>query len=72
MGFTWLNKLSDYTREYRCDQDCEYNGCPGHLAKFHLSHVTDTFHVEFHNGTVHLDPVQAELLLDFFKRLRAK
>lgn len=68
--FGWLSKLSPYEVAYTHDQDCKQSGCPSHIAKFTLNHVTDTFTVELDGQTIHLDGTEFAMLLDFAKRLK--
>jgi hypothetical protein len=67
--FSWIHKLHEYELEYTCDDDCVPQGCPGHIAKFKLWHVTDSFEIELHDQTIHLDGTQFAMILDFAKRL---
>jgi len=67
--FSWCNKLCPYELKYTCDNDCEMSGCPSHIARFTLWHVTDTFEIELNGKTINLDGTQFAMILDFAKRL---
>jgi hypothetical protein len=65
----WLNKLAPYKLEYKCTDDCKMSGCPSHIATFTIFHATDTFHIDFGDGSeIYLDGVKFAMLLDFTKR----
>lgn len=68
--FFALNKLSPYSKTYSCDEDCQQQGCLGHVAKFEYHHVTDTYTINLGDGQkIHLDNSQFSLILDFARKL---
>ena len=75
--FSYINKLAPYTKRYKHAEDCHSSGCPGHIAKFEIAHVSELYFMDFANRSICLDGEEMELLIDFIenasdKKLRDK
>ena len=56
------------TREYRCDNDCERSGCPGHTATLKFNSIANIYQFDDGNGqTLLLDLSLAEAMIDMFR-----
>lgn len=66
------NKLVPIEMPYRCDNDCRYQGCPGHYAKMRYHSTTDLFTVDFGKGQeeIIMDSAQMECLVSWIDALR--
>ena len=55
--------------EYRCDEDCERSGCPGHTASMTFHSVSN--HYEYDNGKgekMWFDRAEAETIIELFRQ----
>lgn len=67
---TWSVKLSPYKLKYKCSDDCKIQGCPSHIATFEISHATDTFHIDWGDGSsIAFDGVKLAMLKEFIDRM---
>lgn len=64
-----LNKISEYQVEYQHDDDCAFEGCPGHYATFKYSSTSETFSITLDNQEIGLDSVEMRLIWDYIKKL---
>ena len=67
----WLDKLSPFEIEYRCDEDCSSKGCPHHKIRFGLHSVSDQIEIWFYedsNESVLLDMNKVNALLKGIKK----
>lgn len=65
----WSQKLSPYKLEYRYSDDCKQSGCPSHIATLTISHATDTFHIDWGDGSnCAFDGVKMAIIQDFINR----
>lgn len=55
-------------KQYRCDDDCQQSGCPGHTAILEFNSVANVYHYNDGNGQeIWLDVTQAQILIEMFK-----
>lgn len=55
-------------REYRCDEDCERNGCPGHTAILEFYSVCNIYIFDDGQGNkILLDLALARAMIDMLK-----
>lgn len=71
---TWSHKLSPYSVEYHCDNDCTQGGCPGHVATLQLNSVSDTYSIDWgcSGAGLCLQNIDMVILVDFVERLTGK
>jgi hypothetical protein len=67
-----LNKLAPYNIHYKCMDDCQPQGCPGHVASFRYNSSSDSFVVgfSFREREIHLDAMEVGLIADFINKLK--
>ena len=56
------------SREYRCDDDCNQDGCPGHTAILEFNSIANIYRFDDGQGQeAYLDLSQAKVLIEMFK-----
>lgn len=56
------------TRIYRCDNDCERAGCPGHIATLEFNSIANIYRFDNGQGEVMwFDLELAKAMIDMFK-----
>lgn len=64
-------KLSGEEYTYRHSNDCQQAGCQGHKAKMKYHSVSNSFSMDFGDGTnIHLDSAQMKIVYDWILRLK--
>lgn len=65
-------KLSDCEYEYTHFNDCKMSGCDGHKTLFQYYSVTDSFSMDFGDGSsITLDGTQMQLVNDWLEKLKS-
>lgn len=56
------------TRSFRCNNDCQMSGCPGHVMELTWHGSSDTYHMKIDGESfMHFDEPQLVALTEMFK-----